>query len=274
MAKLEENDELLKYIKCKLVKNNAKIEKVANWFDDKDELGGEIGEALTIGTEENTKVLTLSSIIPGAAFAIGLASALVGLFVIAPSTFEPVNEAERMAFPLIKDAGNKILSFSASSFDVGIKSAIAPLGISAISLPKYLIRVLADKFYEKTDPIVIENEKVVELIDDFMADKDDPSIEFFKVFLKRVNLSDNKEKFNLELLKNFAYFRNLVQSYEKRKIEEKEVIHQFLYIIEFLRDAMDSNEVSRSFKRNRFLRVLVNDYSLMEEYYDKSFKSK
>ncbi len=272
MAREERNNDLLKYLQYKLVKQNNKIEKITDWFNDKDEIGETVGETLTLGTEENLKTIAATSVIPAAGVAIGIASAFIGAMVVLPTAFDPVNEKEIEAFKELTTVGEQIFNFSTSSFAIGVKSALIPLGITTISIPKKIFRYVTDKINEKTEPITVENQKIVELIDDFTNNKDDQSLAFFKTFAKRVDLKDNSDEFNLELLKHFAYFRSCVQAFEKKEIDEHEVMRSFLSIIHFLQDTIDSKKVADSFKNNRFLKLLIEDYDVMQENYDKCIK--
>ena len=272
MLRDERNNELMAYLRYKLVRSNDKVDKIVNWFEDKDD-NSKVGESVTLGTKENLKVLGVSAIVPGGAAAVGLGSLLAGILVVLPLIGgPPLNEAEAQAYEQLTSIGENVMNFSMDAFNFAIKTSLIPLGVSAISLPKRLFRFIGEIYEEKTEPSYVENEKVIELINDIISKKDDTSLTFAKTLLKRVSLKENSDKFNMELLKNLAYHRFCIQSLETHRRTEKDVAEAFTGIINQLQDAKKSFGVSSEFKNNRFINLLLEDENFREENYSSSMK--
>ncbi len=270
-------DKLLQHISYKLVRQSEEYNRKMEWYNDKDEIGGKVGEVLTLGSEENVKTLIGASIIPGACIAVGLASLAAGLIVVFPTIVGPETEAEAEAFKELIGIGDKVFDFSNSSFLIGLKTAIAPLGIATLSIPKKLFRDLTYRVDDKYEPLVDENEKIQILIKDYLEGKEDPSLEFFKAFVRRVDLQDNSDEFNLELLRWFTRYREKLISYNERprdREREQKLNHTFESLLNFLEEGLKSKMTSRNFKNNRFVKLLVQNPETREKYYEEGISAR
>ena len=272
MLRDERNNELLSYLRYKLVKNNNVIDNGVSWFEDKDN-NSKTGESLTLGTDENLKVLGVSAIVPGTGFALGIGSLAVGLLVIFPLIGgPPLTETETKAFEDLSRIGENIFNFSINAFSFAVKTSLIPLGVSAISIPKKLFRFLGEKYDEKAEPTYIENEKVIELINDILTNKEDNSLTFARTFFKRVNLNGNSDRFNVELLRGLAYHRFCLQSLETNKKTEEDANLAFDEIILQLQKAKRLSEVSDDFKNSRFINLLLENRDFREKQCSNSMK--
>ncbi len=258
----ERNNELMKYLKCKLVKENDKVTKVQDWIYDKDEMGGEKGEALTLGTEENQELLIKSSIVPGAVLTVGLGAMLLGLVVFVPLLEGPgATEAERQFLAQVGNTGNKIISFSYDTFKAFAGTLVIPAGVAAISIPKRVIRYIADKVERHGNATVLNNTEIIEMLQDVLNDKqDDDTLELPKKFLKRVDLNGNDEKFNLELFGHLAYYRYCLKGVKTGEKTEDDVLDAYENLTLFLQSAKHKFGVNKNFKNNRFVELLTEDY--------------
>ena len=125
--------------------------------------------------------------------------------------------------------------------------------------------MIAEKVDKKTFPTIANNREILKLIDDLSENKDDATLEFPKIFLKRVDLRDNSQKFNIELFGYFAYYRYCLKQVEEGKMTEEDVNKSFEDIVYFLEDAKHKLGVSKNFKNNRFVNMLINEYGYKEE---------
>ncbi len=269
MLREDRNADTIKYLQAKLVKKTDKLEKVTDWFLDKDEIGGTVGEALTLGTEENIKTLTAASAVPIAPLAVGVGSLVLGMIVIFPLLGGPATgEQEQMFLQSVENAGGKLFEFTGKSLSLSAKLAALPLGVAAISVPKKIFRLLADKVDEKTYPQITNNQNIIELIDDILAKKDDPTLVFPATFLKRVDIRRNSEKVNIELLGHLAYLRHCVNGVKEGTKTEDDVRDAFESIVAFLEKAKGSFWFSKEFKQNRFVKLLAEDDAYtVEDFY-------
>lgn len=262
---MDKNVDTMQYIKAKLVKKNEKLEKVTDWFLDKDEIGGEIGESLTLGTEQNKKVLTGASLIPAAPLAVGVGALATGLVVSLPLLAPAVNASEEAFLQSVSTTGGNIVNFAWGSLGLSLKLAAIPLGIAAISIPKKLFRYLADKVDKKTYPELTNNEKVISLIDDVLKKKDDPTLKLPALFLKRVDLRENNERFNIDLLGHLAYYRHCLQALETGEKTEADVTEAYETFVNFLEKSKNTLGASKNFKNNRFVNMLIAEDGYKEK---------
>ena len=262
------NDDFLGKVHYKLQKRIDLIESVNDKFDRIDSFGGERSETLTLGTDDNLDTLLKAGIIPAAPLAIGIGAVALGLVVLLPTAFpDPdLTRAELEVVDQIQNAGGSILEFSGKAFGAAIKLSAIPAVVAAISIPKKVARILADKFDEKTHATLVDSQLIVDLIDKVNEDSDDPSIEFAKKFLYRVDISGNSKDFNMELLSHLAYHRYCFQKEEKGENKNGELNEAFENFIYFLEESQHKLiGVSRKFKDNK----LVNE--LISEFYDKKY---
>ena len=266
MLREERNNEMLKYVNAKLVRKNQKLNNITDWFLDKDEMGGKVGEALTFGTDENMGTVLTSTAIPAAPLAIGAVSLLAGMIVIFPLLGGPgTTETERIALEKVSELGGNILEFSGKSLGLSFKLASVPLGITALSIPKKLFRMLTDKVDEKTYPYIANNDNIISLIDDLLAKKDDPTLKFPALFLKRVDLRNNSEKINTEILGHLAYYRFCLQGIEEGTKTMDDLRDAYESFVAYLESVRKSLFASKEFKHNRFVNLLIDDETYTPE---------
>ncbi len=266
MTRDERNNETIQLLKAKLVKKTKKLENVVDWFLDKDEVNKSVGESFTLGTPDNKKMLSVSALLPAVPIAIGLGSALVGLVVLFPLLGGPgVNEAEQQFLKDVTNTGANLMQFGAGSLSLGAKLSTIPIGLTALSVPKKLFSLLTEEVDKKLHPTVIENKYVIALINDVLAKKDDPSLNFPKYFLKRVDIRHNSEKINIDLLKHLAYYRYCIKGVQKGKLQEEDVRDAYKLFVEFLKNAKSSFWVSKEFKENRFVNLLIDEEAYKAE---------
>ena len=263
------NAETIKYLQGKLVKKTDKLVKVTDWFLDKDVAGGTVGETLTLGTKENKKALIGTSVVPLAPLAVGVGALALGMLVIFPLIGGPgIGEQEQMFLRGVHDTGEKIFNFAGNSLSLGAKLSALPLGIAALSVPKRIFRLLADKVDEKTYPHIANNQNIISLIDDILAKKDDPSLNFPALFLKRVDIRNNSEKINIELLGHLAYYRYCVKGVQEGRMKEEDVKDAYDNFVLFLSETKKSFWASKEFKQNRFVNLLIEEEAYqLEDFY-------
>lgn len=264
---LKLNEVPMQNVHYKLSKEFERLSKMSDWLKKKDELGGEIGETLTLGSEENISALAKSSIIPLAPLALGVASLVAGLVVAFPLVGGPgTTNAEIEFLKDVKNATEKVFEFSGGSFKVGFALSSIPLGIATISLPKKVLRMIKDKVDKKTKPIMIEDDKILTMIEDILEGKEnDQSLELPAAFLRKVDIRGNPESFNKDLLSYLAYFRFCVQENELGYKKEEDVKEAFKMLTDFLEESKHKLTIPKDFKDNKFVNLLINESKQDEE---------
>ncbi len=255
------NLEMLQNVTFKLQKRIDKFDSVNDTFDKIDEFGG---DTITLGTKSNNKALIASSAIPAAPLAIGVGALVVGLVILVPAAFgvDPsMSQAQIDAVAQMEQAGGSVLNFAGDAFGVGIKLLGIPATVAAISIPKKIARILADKYNLKNEPIIIEAEKLVEMINDVINEKEDPSLEIPRKILTKVDLRENSEKFNMDLLKHLAYYRQCYLDEQAGKNKGDELEQAFQELIDFLEDSLHRHiGVSKKYKDNPVIIEMVENF--------------
>ena len=267
MSRIDRNNEPMQNVHYKLSKEYEKLSKMSDWLQEKDEAFGDVGETLTLGTEDNLSLLLKSSAIPLAPFAVGVASVVAGLVVVFPLLGGPgISDQEVQFLEQVKAAGDKIFEFSAGSFKTAFYLASVPLGVSLVSVPKKVLRMVRDKIDERNRPVMIDDDNILTMIEDISNGKeDDPSLEFPMKFLKRVDLRGNSDSFNARLLSYFAYYRYCLLEVKNGKKTEEDVREAFDMIVGFLEYSKHKLGVSKEFKNNRFVNMLIDESGYKEE---------
>lgn len=259
------NDELLEKMQFSLKRRSDRLQPVNDFLERVDELGGKHNDALTIGTDENNRTIAGSVFIPAAPFAIGVVAATIGLIAMVPQLGADANalsEAEMNFMNQARTTGESLLSFSVNTMGLSFKLAAIPATVAALSIPKKIARVLSQKTYST----LTEEKNIVQLIDDIVNDVEDPSIEFPKKFLYRVDLSENSNSFNKELLGCLAYYRYCFQKEQNGENKNDELNASFTDIIHFLDNSKYRlTGVSKKFKENKFVNELLNEFMSKEE---------
>ena len=270
MNRSERNNETMDYIQYKLQRDYNKLNKVNNWFQDKKDAVPALDYA-TLGTSENNKVLIGASVLPGVFLAIGVASLVAGMVVAFPLIGGPgVTEQEIEVLGQMQNAGSNILNFAGDNLSKSWHLASIPAGVVALSIPKTMFNYLADKVNRKTNSHRANKEQIIKLIDDLQDEKEDETLEFPKLFLKRVDLRQNSEKFNIDLFGYLAYYRYCLQKKKERRMTDEHVQDAFDSMIYFLEDAQYKHGVSKNFKNNRFVKMLIDESGYVEQDFHKS----
>lgn len=274
MNRSEKNNEAIENIHFKLQRDYSKLNKINNWFQEKKDAVPNL-DYVTLGTRENNKVLLGSASLPGAFLAVGLASLVAGMVVIFPLIGGPgVTEQEIEVFGQMKNVGNDILNFAEDTLTKSWNLASIPAGVVALSIPKTLFNNLANKVDKKTRLKQANNEQIIKLINDLLEEKEDETLEFPKIFLRRVDLSQNSIKFNIDLFSYLAYYRYCLQKKLERKMNDEDVKDSFDAIIYFLEDARYKHGVSKNFKNNRFVKMLIDESGYVEADFHKTSEEK
>lgn len=266
MAQNSSNIEVMKNIHYKLYRQFDKKINIAEWFSEKDQLGGNLGEALTLGTDDNLETIEKASIVPVVPLAIGLGAAVIGLITIPMGPGPGLTEAEKQFFTQVRATGENLSAFGCEAMLTALKLSLIPAGVAAISIPKRIFRVIAQKVDDKIDPVIVKDDRILTLIEDLIENKkDDSTLNFPLNFLKKVNLKDNSQNFNLELLGKFADYRSCLQEAQKGNITNQEVQEAFQEIIDFLNQSKHRLGVSKSFRDNVYVNLLIEEYGTKKE---------
>ena len=258
------NDELLGYIQYKLQKRADRIEAISDTFEKIDSIGGNHSDTLTLGTDDNVDALLKTGAIPAVPFALGVGSLVLGLVTLFPAAIpDPdLTRAELEVVDTIKKAGESILCFSEKTFGVALKLSVLPAAVAAISIPKRLAKVIGEKFDKKYYSRLVDSKNIVDLIDEVYKDSEDPSVQFAKNFLYKVDLSQNSQQFNMELLSHLAYHRYCFQKEQRGENKNDELNEAFENFIYFLEESQYKLVgVSRKFKDNKVVKELISEFN-------------
>ncbi len=256
MLKIENiNKDELSILNFKLQKDYDKLLKKLpkKQLNEKQEL---VVESLTLGNEKNDRVIMGSLAVPGIPFAIGVVKAAAGLVALIPSMGGAPTEEAVTFFEKAANFGHNTFGSGISTISSAVPLLAVPAGVVALSVSMNIYKKIQNKRIKDAQ----YTNAVVNLIDDVIAKKEDPSLEFINKFIGRVDLSENDQQVNLGLLKYMAYYRYLLKEKQEGRATEEEVNEAFDYIVLYIKLAKDSNKVSDKFKNNRFVNLLIFDY--------------
>ena len=258
------NEEMLENIHFKLQRKVDRLDSVNQAFDAFDKLGGEVGEALTLGTKSNNKTILGSTAIPAVPIALGVGAAVLGMMTLIPAAMGPdpsMGEAQVEALKQMETFGTSALTFTAEAFGVGIKLLGVPAAVAVISVPKRIAKVLAGVYDQKTAPTIEEGRKIVEMIDDVLNDVEDPTLSLPRSILTRVDLKGNSVHFNIDLLGYLARYRECLQKEQNGELKGNESDQVFQELIYFLEDSKHKIfGVSKKFKENNLINSLIDGF--------------
>ena len=258
MLRVENNNkEVLAILHGKLQRDNEKLfKKIPE--KDKTKEPGVIADAFTFDSDRNKKLMMIS-VAPSAGFiAVGLLQTVIGLVSFIPSLDQPqLNETVRM-FTETKKFAESTVQYGATNVTRGFIMLALPVGIAAISISPRIHQELINKRKIKIN----DNNVIVQLIDDLLEpqEKDDKTIEFASKFIKKVDISGNSLKTNLEIVKYLAFYRGILYQKEQGKLTDEEVEQAYDAMMAFLKSTTTSKETSEDYKHNRYLNILINEY--------------
>lgn len=270
-SRTERNVEQIKNVQYKVSNEFKRLSMTSKWLEEKDEIGGKVGEYATLGTNDNKNLLVKSSLLPVAPLAFGIVTATVGLVAMLPMLGGgPAGPSEEQFFKDISNFGTGALGLSYDSLLLSLKLALVPLGITVLSIPKKLLRTIKEKYNNFTNPFIVYDESILELIEDILNEKNDPTLEFPKTFLRRVNISNCSTRFNRRLFELLTYYRFCLQEIEENNMNEMDAKEAFDDIVSFLKEAKNKPYVPIEFKNNRFVNLLVDEFGYKEEDFHKT----
>lgn len=249
-----ENLEMMEFVNAKLQKDNEKLFKKLPQAPL--EVVKVASDKYTLFTEENNELLVKSAIPSCVAFAVGVLKTIVGGVAYLPATATPPNEEAAAFFEQARNFGESAFNSGGTYFLIGGVLLALPAGIAAISLSNKINRMLVEKKVAKIN----NNNEVITLIDDLIENKEDPSLEFANNLVKKVELSGNDSKVNIQLLKLLAYHRNMVKLQLEEKVSKEEVEAAYDNIIEYLKQIYELPSTSQNFKSSRYLKIIINEY--------------
>ncbi len=258
MLRIENNNrEVLDFINAKLIKDNSKLFKKLP-KNEQSESKEKIVNGMTLGTDNNKKVLIASAIPSGGLFAVGIVQALLGLVACLPTIEQPQGEEAIAFFEKARNYGESKLYAGVHSMGTGIALLALPVGISVISLSTKIYQNLI----RKRKQTINNNNIIIDLIDDLIEPsvENDKTIEFASRFIKKVDLSENKPKMNLEIIKYLAYYRSMLILQEQGDADSKDVENAYEILMGFLKSTLESQEVSDNYKHNRYLNIIISEY--------------
>lgn len=250
-----DNIEELSILNAKLQKDYSKLLKKLpkKELTEKEE---KIVESLTLGDKKNDRVIMGSLAIPAAPIAIGVGKAAVGLIALIPSLAGAPTEEAASFFDKARTFSENTVSSGASNIADGISLLAIPAGVVALSVSMRIYKNLKEKRINEAK----YTNAVVKLIDDVLDKKEDPSLEFISKFIKKVDLSGNDSKTNLNLLKYMAYYRYMLKQQQEGNATYEEVEEAYNYIILYLKTIKETDKVTENFKNNRLVNILIMDF--------------
>ena len=258
------NIELMKKAKWKLKREYRKTNELVEWLEDKDTNDNRVLETITLGTDDNMRAIISTALLPAITFTIGGAAAVIGLAAGLPTLGGPQSQAEVEVINSINHFVMNMASISNGAFNMTKILATLPLGITAISVPRWIFRELATKIDEKTkDPQIIKRE-TVNMINDIIYEKRDESLNFPREFLSKVDLRSNSKEYNLILLKQLAVYRYYKKNIGQYNITEEDVKLAYKNFIDLLETYKDTKYTSKTFTGNKYLKSLIEEEKLEE----------
>ena len=252
------NKEVIAILQGKIERDNEKLFKKIPQKEQTEEERILI-DSMTLGTNKNRGVLIASAAPSGGLFAVGIIQAIVGAVSYLPTLENPAGEEALRFFEEAKEFGLQTMQQGMSSLKTGAILLAIPIGVSAISLSTKIHQSLI----KKRKITVNNNNVIVELIDDLLepANEEDNTISFAQKFIKRVDLSQNTDKVNLEILKYLACHRSMLVLKEQGKASDEDVENIYNKMMAFLKEIKDTKDTSDSFKHNRYLNILIDEYT-------------
>ena len=258
MLRVENNNkEVLEFVSAKLQRDNSKLfSKIPQ--KEKTEVMEKIVDGMTLGTDRNRKVLEISAVPSGAFVVVGLLQSIAGLISYIPTIEQPHGEEAIRFFERARNFGESAMRNGASNFSTGLVLLAIPAGVEVISFATRIHRFLVDARKTK----IKNNNVVVQLIDDLLepSEEEDKTLEFASKFIKKVDISGNSKKMNLEILKYLAYYRGVLRQKETGEKEQKDVDFAYDVLMTFLKETKQSKEASEDYKHSRYLNILINEY--------------
>ncbi|MBR1385361.1 MAG: hypothetical protein IJ568_00880 [Bacilli bacterium] len=260
-----ENIELMEKIKWKLKREYKKTDKLVEWLEDKDATDSKPLEMVTLGTSENIRAIISASLLPAITLSIGAVTATAGLVAGISTLGGPQSQAEIEVINSLNQFVTNMTSISSGAFNITKLLASLPLGITAISIPRWAFRELVTKIDDKTrNPQIIKRE-TVNMISDIIFKKKDDSLDFPREFLSRVDLKDNSKDYNLILLKQLAVYRYYKMNVGEYNITEEDSKNAYNNFIDLLETYKETKYVSASFRNNEYLNSLIEKAKLEEK---------
>ena len=248
---VDNNEEVLNNINFKLEKDYSKLTTKKQ-----SETTEKVVDALTLGTDSNGRLIGGTLGLTSVPLAVGVASAVAGMVSLAPMVLEPMSEEKSALLSGFKQFGEGAIEFGFNTMQESLPLLLVPVGVAAISLSVKLYKSLKDKKEVKKE----WTGATIELIDDLLQKKEDPTLEFASTFMRKVDLSENDQKENLGLLKYIAYHRAALQAHQKGNVDYETVHTAYSYIMYYLEEMKYSDAVSEKFKNNRFVNILLDDF--------------
>lgn len=255
------NKEILNILNAKIQRDYDKLlKKMPN--KESNETKEKIIEGLTLGNDRNDKVIFGSLAVPTIPIAIGVGKSIIGMITLLPSITGAPNEESVAFFEKAREFSENTLQSGVNDISKGAALFALPAGIAAISLSMRIYKNIKKNREDK----LVRNGEMIKLIDDILAQKEDPTLEFAYKFLKRVDLSENDGKLNLGILDYMTYYRYVQQLYSLGKASQEDVEKAYDNMIIYFKIIKNNPKCSQKFKNNRFLNILISEYDeKMEE---------
>ena len=250
-----DNIEELSILSAKLQKDYSKLVKKLpkKELTEKEE---KVVESLTLGDKKNDRVIMGSLAVPLAPIALGIGKATVGLIALIPSLAGAPTEEAASFFDKARAFSENTVSSGAANIASGVSLLAIPAGVVALSVSMRIYKNLKEKRINEAK----YTNAVVNLIDDVLDKKEDPTIEFASKFIKRVDLSGNDSKTNIDLLKYLAYYRYMLKQQQEGNAKDEDVEEAYNYIVLYLKTIKDTDKVSENFRNNRFINLLIMNF--------------
>lgn len=251
----------------KLVKDYKKVSSINNWFQEKDKIGGDLGEKATLGTFDNGLAIMGTATIPAAPLAVGLTAAAAGLVALLPVFMAgpPLNSSEAQIISQINGFSGNMMGFAGQALDLSLKLSAIPAGVALLSVPKGLFRLITGKVNDAAEPTLKSYREMIKLIEDLLNGEQDESLTFIRNFFKNVDLSKNSKKFNYELLDHLAYLRYCFKGVDEKRMKEEDAQEAFNNVIYYMQFNKDKAGVSEEFRKNKFVNFLIDEYGYEED---------
>lgn len=250
-----DNIEIISGSKEKVEKNYEKLKKQSvpdeSW----------IGRRLNLNKVESKKFLvatgipTLATIVP---LTIGTAGiVLAGAVRIMCDCSLDSEEVVRAAISTnntLYNGSKDILVFAKNYL---LSSLLLPLTTGVLAVPKTIIEDRKKKHHQEIVDDMEVTKQLLEFIDDLQSDKDDLGISFAKSFLSNVDITHNRQSFNIELLYRLSEYRQAVISSSKDSSQKTFQEEAFVELMKYIKKAGPLNGASTEFAKSTYVKGLL-----------------
>ena len=251
---VERNDATMSVLQGKLVRDyNKLLQKMPK----KQLTEGQerMMDRFTFGEDRNDRMIAGSLTVPFLPVAIGLGEIAIGMVALIPSATQPIPGEAVSFFESARAFSVNILGSGFNTMEKAVPLLILPATVTAISVAVSIYRSLKNRKENKLNYMG----SLINFMDDVLAKKEDPTLDFTYTFLGKVDLSQNSQDVNLGIVYYLAYYRKMLEQHELGNVSDVDLDMAYDSMIEYFAELKNYPGASQKYKNSRYLNILIMD---------------